>query len=373
MSNPSSGTRIIDLSIGQPDFPTPQHIKKAGRRAIDENFTRYTPQPGFQDLREAIAGKFESENGIRVSPDQVVVSCGGKHSLYNIIQCVVGSGDEVILLQPYWAVAPEQIRRAGGTPVVAATREDKGFQPDPQRIGDAVTGATKVIVVNSPCNPTGAVYSRELLAEIGDIAVQHDLLIISDEVYERIVFDDAEHVSVASFSAGVAARTVTVNSVSKTHSMTGWRIGYAAMPLKLARKVTDLQSISTSGPCAVSQRAALAALTEDQSHVSTMVGEYARRRHYLLDRLRIAEGVSCSPPQGTFYLFLNISELTERKIRGRAVTGSADLVEILLEEAGVKVVPGEYSGSDRHVRVSFAASMEALEEGLDRIEHVLGS
>jgi len=371
MGEPSD--RIIDIGIGQPNFPTPDHIKAAAKRAIDENVTGYTPQPGFQDLRRAVAGKFQSENGVVVSPDQVVVSCGGKHSLYNVIQCLVEPGDEVILLRPYWFANPPQVRYAGGRPVLVATQGEEGFHPDVEAIRAAVTDATKAIVINTPCNPTGAVYGLEALRQLADLAVERDLLVIADEVYERIVFDGAEHVSIAGLNAEIASRTITVNSVSKTHAMTGWRIGYAALPRRLAETVTTLQMYSTSGPCAIAQRAALAALTESQAHVEAMVAAYAGRRRYLLDRLAGLDGLTCLPPEGTFYAFVRISELCGRTIRGRRISGSADFEALLLAEAGVKVVACEGFGDDRHVRISFAAGMEALEEGMDRIERLVGT
>jgi aspartate aminotransferase len=362
---------IIDLGVGQPDFPTPDHIKAAGKQAIDENFTRYTPQPGFQDLREAIARKFLTENALDVTPDQIVVSCGGKHSLYNIIQCVVRPGDEVLVLSPHWSSYAAQVKYARGTPVLVPTREEDGFQPDMAAVRAAVTTRTRALVVNSPCNPTGAVYGRPRLRALADLAVKRDLFVISDEVYEKIIYHGAEHVSIASLGPEIAARTATVGSVSKTHAMTGWRIGYAAMPPELAQSVTVLQSHSTSGPNAMGQRAALAAFAQDAEHVAAMLAEYTRRRDFLLDRLGRIEGWTCVPPQGTFYLFVNVSSWIGRKIAGRPVAGSTEFADALLAEAGVRVMAGAAFGSDRHVRISFAASLEALEEGLYRIEKLL--
>jgi len=363
---------MINLSVGEPDFPTPDHIKEAGRRAIAENFTRYTPQPGFDDLREAAALKFRAENRIDVRPEQVVISCGGKHSLYNTIQCAVGPGDEVIVLMPFWFATMEQVRRAGARPVVVPTRQEDGFQPDPDAIRSAVTGATKAIVINSPCNPTGAVFGRGLLEEIGKIAVEGDLLVISDEVYERILFDGAEHVSIAGLGPEIARRTVTVNSVSKTHAMTGWRIGYAAMPEPLAEKVTALQSVSTSGPCAVAQRAALAALTGEQGHVDRMLAAYTRRRRWLLDRIGQIEALLCCEPRGAFYVFADISPLVGRTIGGRVVADADALADVAVQGAGVRLLSGAGFGAERHVRISFAVSMDALREGMDRMERLLG-
>ena len=362
---------IIDLGAGQPDFPTPDHIKQAGHQAIEENYTRYTPQPGFDDLRKAVARKFTEENNLPVDPQQVVVSCGAKHSLFQIIKCLVEPGGEVIILSPYWYAYPIQVKLAGGVPVIVQTRGQQRFHPEMAAIRAAVSDATKAVIINSPCNPTGAVYGRELLGELADLALQRDLTLIADEVYERILFDGAQHVSIGSLGAEIAARTITVNSVSKTHCMTGWRIGYAAMPVELAEAVTTMQSYTTSGPCAIAQRAALAALTEDSSHVEEMVAQYARRREYLLERLARMGMLRCTPPEGTFYLFVDVSALLGRQIAGRRIHDGEDVAGMLLEEAGVGVIPTVGFGAEDHIRLSFAASMDVLEEGMDRIERAI--
>ncbi len=361
----------IDLGVGQPDFPTPQGLKEAGKRAIDQNYTRYTPQPGFQDLREAVARKFQTENGFSVSADQVVVSCGAKHCLYNVIQCAVGPGDEVIILSPHWSSYAAQVKYAGGTSVFVSTREEDRFQPEVTEVRKALTRRTRMIILNSPCNPTGAVYRRPVLQALADLAVERGLLVISDEVYEKVIFEGAEHISIASMGPEIASRTVTINSISKTHSMTGWRIGYAAMPRSLAEEVTALQSHSTSGPNAIAQRAALAALAGEAPHVAEMAAEYARRRRLLLDRLGDLKGMTCTPPEGTFYAFVNISPLLGTKVGGRTVASGADMASVLLDEAGVKVIAGTEFGSPRHIRLSFAASPEAIREALDRVEFLL--
>jgi len=366
-----SDRELVDLGVGQPNFPTPEHIKEAARRAIAANFTRYTPQPGFDDLREAIAHKFRSENQVPAEPEQVVVSCGAKHTLYNVFQRLLEPDAEVLVFTPHWYTYADQVRAAGGKPVLVPASEDNGFLPTVEAARAAVTGATKALVINSPCNPTGAVFPETLLRGLADLALAHDLTIVADEVYERILFGSTRHVSSASLGPDVAARTVTVNSVSKTHSMTGWRIGYAAMPKELAESVTHLQSMSTSGPCAVSQRAALAALTEDQSHVSEMVAEYAERRQFLLDRLARMPALSCVPPNGAFYLFLNVSGVVGRRLGGRTISDARDFANALLEEASVKVSAATEFGAPLHVRLSFAAAAAALEEGMDRIERLL--
>jgi len=362
----------VDLGIGEPDFPTPQHIREAGKRAIDEGYTRYTPQPGFQDLREAIARKFAVENQLQVPPDQVVVFCGAKYAVYEVLQCLLRPGDEVLILAPYWYAYPAQVELAQGMPVIVRAPEERAFHPDIDAIRAAVTKATKAIVINSPCNPTGAVYGRDELSRLADLALERDLWVIADEVYERIVFDSAEHVSIGSLNEEIAQRTITVNSVSKTHSMTGWRIGYAAMPPELAEAVIRLQGHSTSGPCAIAQRAALAALTEDASHVQAMVAEYARRRAYLLERLDRLDAFSCHPPEGTFYVLLNVAGLRNQPVAGSRIDSGADFARLLHDQAGVNVVPAAGFGAAWHVRLSFASSMDSLQEGMDRIERLTG-
>ena len=361
---------LVNLSAGEPNFPTPDHIKEAGRQAITDDFTHYTPQPGFDDLREAVAEKFRSENRVAVDARQIVVSCGGKHSLYSILQCALEPGAEVIVFTPHWFAYPEQVRRAGGRPVRVETREDTGFFPSPDAIRCAITENTRALVLNSPCNPTGAVFPRGVLEEIACLANENDLLVIADEVYEKILFDGAEHVSIGSLGPEIAARTATVNSVSKTHAMTGWRIGYAAMPPPLVDKVTALQGVSTSGPCAIAQRAALAALTGDQSHVRRMVQAYAARRERLLERVGRIEGWRSTAPAGTFYLFVTVAGWLGRRVGGHTIKDADSLVAVAQREAGVLLVSGSGFGAPHHIRLSFAISDQTIEEGMDRIERL---
>jgi aspartate aminotransferase len=362
---------VCDLGVGQPDFPTPEHICEAARAAIREGYTRYTPQPGFEDLREAIAAKFLRENGFEASPEQIVVSCGAKHSLYNLFQCLLRGGGEVLVLRPYWYATPKQVLLAGGRPVFIDTPAEADFLPDPAEVAAAITPQTRAIVLNTPSNPTGAVFPRALLEQLGEIACREELYLISDEVYERMVFDGAEHLSLAALDEGIAARTITVNSVSKTHSMTGWRIGYAAMPTELAAEVTELQSLSTSGPCAISQRAALAAIEGPQDHVERMVAEYAQRRRELLERIRRTPHLACRPQPGSIYHFVDVSDLLGRRVDGREIRSVADVAAWWLEAAGVKVIPGSDSGAAHHVRLSFAASRTCQQEAMNRLEALL--
>ncbi|HNR30896.1 MAG TPA: pyridoxal phosphate-dependent aminotransferase [Candidatus Hydrogenedentes bacterium] len=359
---------VVDIGKGEPDFHTPEHIKRAGHAAIDQNFTKYTPQPGIPELREAIAWKFEVENGIHVSQQQVVVSCGGKHAVDNALRVLVRPGDEVLIVSPFWFAYPEQVRLCGGVPVPVVAREENGYLPDPAAVRGAVTSRSRVLIINSPNNPTGAVYPRDLLRDLAGIAVERDLAVLADEVYEKILFDGAEHVSIASLDSRIAARTVTVNSVSKTHAMTGWRIGYAALPGTLADRVTAVQSVTISAPSAISQRAALAAFNGDQDHVARMAQAYAERRRYVLERIDRMTALSTYPCLGTFYCLVSVSPLLGRAVNGVAI-GNADVfAERLQREARVRVVSGVGFGAPKHIRISFAVGMDTLIEGLDRLE-----
>ena len=301
-----------------------------------------------------------------------MVSCGAKHSLYQSFQQLLQSGDEVIVFSPYWFCYCDQVKLAHGVPVAVPVSEADAFQPDIAAVRRAITAKTKAIIVNSPCNPTGAVFDRAVLERLGKLACERGLFVIADEVYEKIVFDGARHCSMAALDADFAARTITINSVSKTHSMTGWRIGYAAMPAELAQKVTYLQSMSTSGPCAIAQRAALAALTGDQAHVDAMVADYRQRRDYLLGRISRIGSLSCFEPRGTFYLFVNVSGLFGRTLGGVEMLNAASVADAFAKGLAIQVTGGAAAfGSDRHVRISFAASMKDLEEAMDRMERHL--
>jgi aspartate aminotransferase len=362
---------IVDIGKGEPDFPTPDHIKRAAFRAIEENFTKYTPQPGIPPLREACAAKFRTENGIDVDADGIVVSCGGKHSVANAIRATVRKDDEVVMCTPFWFAYPPLVELQAGNSKLVEVREENGFAPDPDDVRNAITGKTRLLILNSPNNPTTAVYSKELLLELGRIALERDCYILCDEVYEKLVFGDAHHVSLASLDAEIARRTITVNSVSKTHAMTGWRIGYAALPRELVALVTRIQEVTTSAPSAICQRAALEALTGDQSHVEMMVASYRERRQLMLDRLARFPMLHAIPPQGTFYFMVSVANLIGKTIAGRVIKDSADVATALRESAGVSVVPGVPFGAPHQLRLSFAVSRDAIDEAFDRLEHLL--
>ena len=354
------GIDVIGFGSGEPDFDTPPHIKQAGIRAIQKGLTKYTPASGTDELKKAICDKFFNDNKLKYEPSQIVVSCGAKHSIYNIFQAVCDRGDEVIIPSPYWLSYPEMVKLAGATPVFIDTDEKSGFKVSPEKLKAALTKKTKVIVLNSPANPTGCVYNVDELKKIRDIVVKNNILVISDEIYEEIIFDQRVHVSIASLGDDIFNQTIVVNGASKSFAMTGWRIGYAGFSdEKIAAAVKNLQSHSTSNPASISQEAALQALKEKTSDVKNMVTEFERRRDYIVGRIKDIKGLSCERPGGAFYVFPRI----EKKD-----IASMELSERLLAEAKVAVVPGKAFGSDRHVRLSFATSMENIKNGMDRIE-----
>jgi aspartate aminotransferase len=358
-----AGVKVVDLGAGQPDFDTPENIKTAAKRAIDNGFTKYTPTSGIAELKQAICRKLERENGIKYSPEEIVVSCGAKHTLFNVLFALLEEGDEVLIPSPYWVSYPEMVKLAGGKPVFLQTNEDNGFKISAEQLQSSLTSKTKVLILNSPCNPTGAVYTREELREIAKVLVENQIYCISDEVYEKFIYE-GEHTSIATF-AGMRELTVVVNAVSKTYSMTGWRIGYMAGPKELASAVSKIQDHTTSNPTSISQYAALEALTGPQESVEKMVRVFKERRDFVVQRLN-AMGVRCSPPPGAFYVFPRISQFY-----GGPVHDSVSFCEKLLEKEGVAVVPGSAFGSDEHIRISYATSMEALKEGMDGLERFL--
>lgn len=358
---------VIGFGAGEPDFDTPEYIKQAAKDAMDAGFTKYTPTSGILELKKAIVDKFIRDNGLNYEPGEIIVSCGAKHSLYNAIQAICEEGDEVILPAPYWVSYPEQIKLAGATPVIARTDEKDGFKLKAETFSESITGKTKALILNSPNNPTGAVYSREELSSIATVAVEKGVYIISDEIYEKIIYD-TEHVSIAALSPEVKNLTILINGVSKSYSMTGWRIGYAAANKEIVAAMSALQDHSTSNPTSISQWAAVTAISGDQSYLREMVVEFHRRRDYMVERVRKISHVSFLPPDGTFYFFLNVSGLFGKAFNGQVIVDSLSLTELLLTWAKVAVVPGSAFGSPGHIRLSFATSMSNIVSGLDRIE-----
>ncbi|MFO7171370.1 MAG: pyridoxal phosphate-dependent aminotransferase [Bacillota bacterium] len=368
----SQGVDVVNFSVGEPDFDTPETAKTGGIEAIRSGFTKYTPAAGTLELRRAVAKKLREENSLEYAPEEIVLSNGAKQALYNAYMVLLDPGDEVILQAPYWVSYPEMIRLAGGVPVVVETDESTGFKMTPEMIREKLTPRTRAINLNNPSNPTGAVYTEEELKAIAEIAVERNLVVISDEVYEKLVYDGVRFVSVAALDPEVKRRTVTVNGFSKAYAMTGWRLGYAAAERPIARAMADLQSQTTSGPSSITQKAALAALQGDQGFLEEMRREFDRRRLYMLERLRSMPGIRVDVvPQGAFYLFPNVSGLFGATIRGRRIASSDDLAMVLLEEAKVAAVPGTGFGAPNYLRFSYATSMERIREGMDRMAALL--
>lgn len=355
----SEGVDVLSFAAGEPDFDTPQHIKDAAVRAINEGFTKYTPSSGMQELREAIAKKFKSDNALDYAPSQVVVSNGAKQSLNNIFQVLCEKGDEVLIPAPYWLSYPAMVKMAEATPVFIGTSKANNFTLTEKDLTAKITSKTKCLIVNSPSNPTGCIYEKGSLEMIACLAVKHKFFVVSDEIYEKLIYDGKKHVSIGSLGKDISDLTITVNGVSKSYSMTGWRIGYAAGPKPVMDAIANLQSHATSNPCSISQRATLEAVTKDQAFIDSMRAEYQKRRDYMVTRISGFGKISCIKPQGAFYLFCDISKLGMR---------SLDVATKLLDEAGVAVIPGEPFGADDFIRLSFATSMDAIKKGLDRIE-----
>ena len=355
------GVDVISFGSGEPDFDTPDNIKSAAIKSIQQGFTKYTQESGTDELKKAICEKFKKDNGLTYSASQIVVSCGAKHSLYNIIQAVCEKGDEVIIPSPYWLSYPEMVILAEAKPVFIETDESSGFKISLPSLKKAITKNTKAVVINSPSNPTGSIYAKEELKEIGKLLSEREILIISDEIYEKIIFDGNAHVSIASLGENIFKNTVVVNGVSKSFAMTGWRIGYlAAFNNELIAAIKNIQSHSTSNPASISQMAALEALNNSQTAVlDDMINQFEKRRNYIVERINKIKGLSCRKPEGAFYVFCRI---------GKKGLSGMEVTDRLLSEAKVAVVPGKVFGSDAHIRLSFAASMENIKKGIDRIE-----
>ena len=364
------GVDVISFGAGEPDFDTPQRIKDAGVEAMRRGQTKYTEVGGVPELRAAICGKLKRDNGLAYEPADILVSVGAKHTLFNLVVALINPGDEVLVPSPYWVSYPEQVQLMGGVGVPVETTEASGFDLDPDRLRAAVTPRTKLIVVNSPNNPTGAVFSRAALEAVARLAVERDLWVVSDECYEALTFE-GRHVSIASFGPEIKARTIVVNTCSKAYAMTGWRIGYAAGDRTLIRAMTDVQSQVTSNPSSIAQWAAVEALAGTQDEVAKMAGEFDRRRRLIVAGLNALRGVSCIMPKGAFYAFANVSGLfgrTWRRSEGAiALKTSLDVTSFLLEAARVAVVPGKDFGSDAHVRMSYATSDALISDGLARM------
>jgi aspartate aminotransferase len=363
----AAGIDVANFSAGEPDFDTPEHIKAAAVEALRQGMTKYTDVKGIEPLREAVAQKYQREFGLNYRKEDVLVSCGAKHSLYNILQAVVDPGDEVVIPAPYWVSYSDMALLAGGISRILPADERSEFRISADQLAAALTARSRVFILNSPCNPTGASYEREELLAIGRVLEQHDCLILSDDIYEKIVYDGARFHNLVELCPALRERTVIINGVSKSYAMTGWRIGYAVGPVDIIAAAAKIQSQSTSNPTSIAQAAALEALLGKQDEVTAMAGEFEKRRDVIVQRLNAIPGIRCLKPQGAFYVFPNVSGLFGRKFNGKTLAAPCDIADFLLEDAKVAVVPGEDFGSKEHVRFSYATSLEDIEKGCARI------
>ncbi|HEB49539.1 MAG TPA: pyridoxal phosphate-dependent aminotransferase [Desulfobulbus sp.] len=369
----AAGADILNFSVGEPDFDTPAHVCEAGKKAIDEGHTRYTAVPGIPELREAVCNRFREDHGWEYAPEQIQVCCGGKHGLYNIFQAILNPGDEVLVPAPYWVSYPPMVQLAGGVPVEVPLDEQMDFDLNPETLAGHATGRTRAIFLNSPSNPTGSVFSERALRAVAEMALEHNWLIVSDDIYETITYGGDRLPHILDVEPAVKDQTIVLNGVSKSFAMTGWRIGYSAGPEYIIKAMNKIQSQSTSNPCAPSQYAALAALTGPQDFPGMMRDAFVERRDFFVRDLESIEGVTCVNPRGAFYVFPNFSAYYGRSFGGRKIEGSVAMADYFLDEARVASVPGAAFGADDFVRFSFATSMEVIREGMERIKAALAA
>ncbi len=367
----AQGIHVISFGAGEPDFDTPQNIKQAAKKALDDGFTKYTPVGGIDDLKDAIIKKFQRDSGLSYKRSEIIVSCGGKHSFYNLAQAIFDQGEEVIIPAPYWVSYPPMVALANGTPVIVNTTEKNEFKITPEELKKVITQKTKALIINSPSNPTGSAYTKKELEKIAEIAISKNFFVISDEIYEKIVYDGFEFTSIASLSEEIKKKTIIVHGVAKTYAMTGWRIGYTAGSEEIISAMNNIQSQSTSNPTSISQKASVEALIGPQNEVEKMVSAFAQRRNYIVDRLNKIPGVSCYKPVGAFYVFPNFSSYYGKSYQGKKIENSTHLADFFLDVAKVAVVPGVEFGADPFERLSYATSMEDIKEGLNRIEEAI--
>ena len=367
------GRDIIGFGAGEPDFDTPDNIKAAAIRAIQEGFTKYTPVGGIDELKDAVIEKLRRDNGLAYKRSQIVVSTGAKHTLYNMAQVLFGRGDEVIIPAPYWVSYPDIVLLADATPVIVDATEAEGFKLTPEKLRKAITARTKALILNSPSNPTGAAYTLDELKALAEVLRGKDIIVVSDDIYEKVVYDGFVFANMANVSEEMKEKTIVVNGLSKSHAMTGWRMGYAAGPDNVIAAMTEIQSQSTSNPTSIVQKAAIEALLGDQSFIPKMVAEFKRRRDTIVAALNAVPGISCATPPGAFYVFPRVAGLYGKKAGGKAITDSNAFSEFLLEAANVAVVPGQAFGNDDYVRLSYATSMELIVEGTKRIARAVAT
>jgi len=362
------GENVIDFGAGEPDFETPKYICDKAKEALDKGFTKYTSTSGYPDLKEGIIDKYQRDNNLDYQKDQIIVSNGAKHSIYNSFQALLNPGDEVVVPSPYWVSYPESIKMAGGRPVYLETKEEDNFKINIKDFKRVINENTKALMLNSPSNPTGSVYSKKELEKIAEVVVENEIFVVADEIYEKIVYDDNEHISIASLNEDIKDLTVVINGVSKAYSMTGWRIGYAAANKEIVKIMTNIQSHSTSNPNSIAQYASNAGLRGDHSFIKERRDIFSKRRDYMYEKINSIDGVSCLKPKGAFYILMNIEKLIGKKHESDKIEDSFGFSEILIEKKKVTTVPGVAFGADNFVRLSYANSLENIKKGLDRVE-----
>lgn len=367
----AKGIDVVSFGAGEPDFETPSNIKDEGINAIKSGKTRYTPASGIVELKEAICNKFNNDNNLLYKPGNIVISNGAKQSIYNALLAIINPEDEVIVTVPYWVSYPELIKLVDGKPVLIKTKEENNFKYEMNDLNKALTSKTKAIILNSPNNPTGSIYSKEELVEIADWAVKNNIFVISDEIYEKLVYDTEKHISIASLNDEIKNLTIVINGMSKAYAMTGWRIGYAAANEEIAKLMSNIQSHATSNPCSISQYASVEGLVGDQSSVEYMKKHFEERRNVMVDMVNSIEGLSCRKPKGAFYVMVNLKNIKGKTIAGMKVESSLDFAKLLLDKVKVAVIPGIAFGDDDYIRLSYATSMENIKEGLRRIKQIV--
>lgn len=366
----AEGIDVVGFGAGEPDFDTPQYIKDAAIKAINDGVTKYTPATGTLELRREVCRKFKDENGLDYTPEQIIITNGAKHALVNVFMAILNPGDEVLIPTPYWVSYPEMVKIADGVPVSLVTKEEDDFKFTAEEFENAINEKTRAVVLNSPSNPTGMIYTESELRAIADVAVKHNIFVISDEIYEHLIYEGT-HVSIASFNEKIKDLTIIINGVSKTYAMTGWRIGYSASNTEIAKAIASLQSHATSNPNSIAQKAALAALSGGKEEIAAMKRKFEKRRNYMVERINSIEGLSCKMPHGAFYVLMNIEKLKGKTLSGKKITTAKDFAEVLLEKALVALVPCESFGAENYLRWSYATSTENIAEGLNRLENFL--
>ncbi|MDE5105733.1 MAG: pyridoxal phosphate-dependent aminotransferase [Trichodesmium sp. St17_bin3_1_1] len=360
----ADGIDVCSFSAGEPDFDTPEHIKAAAQKALDRGYTKYGPALGEPKLREAIAHKLSQENGLNYKAENIIVTNGGKHSLFNLMLALIEPGDEVIIPAPYWLSYPEMVRLAGGEPIILATDAQTDYKVTPEQLYQTITNKTKLFVLNSPSNPTGMVYQPAEIKALAEVVVEKDILVVSDEIYEKIIYDDAQHLSIGAVNSEIFKNTITSNGFAKAYSMTGWRIGYLAASVELINAAVKIQGHSTSNVCTFAQYGAIAALESSQDCVEQMRQAFVKRRHRIYDLVNTIPGISCNQPDGAFYMFINISKIS---------SSSLEFCNSLLEDHNVAVIPGVAFGADDHIRISYATDLATIEKGMARLERFVRS